>query len=1540
MCVTHKYQLINDVFSIDADSEGWTTAFVKKWLQTDFSPTSIAKILFSPEHPEQAECGAEEDVPASTPIGPVLQQPPCYLEDEEEEIYISESMQEITDAPPSIQVPAEDLCVEPGQPATFTAIITGRPTPKVQWYKDGEELSANENVQLVQHGARCSATVVCPEGEDSGTYTCFAFNHSGHASCQAQLTVEEGPMERQEREVELGKRRKLFSVYDVHEEIGRGTFGVVKRVIHRRTGEVFAAKFLPLRSSTRTRAFQERDLLSRLAHPRVACLLDFFCTRRTLVLITEMCCSHGLLDHLLLRGSVSEMEVRSYIQQILEGVGHIHSMNILHLDIKPDNILMVYPPRDEIKICDFGFCQEMDSSRHQYSMLGTPEFVAPEIVHLEPVSVATDIWSVGVMSYICLVGRCPFVGETDRVTLLRVGEGTLNWDAPDVMYRSPEAQNFLHMLLQPDPEKRPSAFECLSHEWFQDEHAGEDTDEINTKTLKAFMSKRKWQRSLTCIGSVLTLRPIPELLDAPLRDTAVTVPREPQEHSSTSVSSGSSSEYDEADSWDFFQHCSQTEEEEETEEDYDPLAERAQIPEPFSRLHLDAEEDEEVTLGEEEDGEMVGRRSVLERSISRQSVASSSSVSCQHTPQRERRFSKDSSHSLYLSDGDEGSGSDGGRIPRGSVIRSTFYSTSHQLSPMSARHMTLRDKFQAKKQERGRKPLRRSFSGRLNEPLIEYVEDETETNRGQRRASIQPTIQKSCSFDSGVGLAHANAPPHRRSRSLDESSRRSPSSPKRTKSGEEDGSQSLKEDLTDDEVAGRNLLAIPSPRRPPRRRGSVAPAQGTRTMGGSSVPSSLLAGDRMISRQDREQTEGDAFAGSQGSLAESSILEHGGSESSSRLGSCEELSRGPLVGRYRSGESDGYDDQGEPLIPPSPCSFQEVKPRSSFPQAPPRNRTRSNPNLTTNRGSLPGTPLTASPSPSLSFLQAPERPPRARDKKESHGLQRHASAPALEARLPTGRSPKLGLLKIFRRQSWTGHSYSHLENTELGPTLGEIMKPDTPTMSLRKKMRASASSLTKLFSRSSSKEDVSKRGPIVKGPALVPSEGEGSSGLESPKKRTSKLLPSFKIPAFKKTKDLPVRPNKAEVLQLDGGGVLLVWRPVQSSEPVTYCVQYCTDGGEWTVLSEEVTDSCYVVQDLPRGASYVFRIGCITKTGAGPFSEASAPVVMATHPEESHIPLIKTESLGSKVSGSEQQAKKKNYNFLSEINRGRFSVITLCRDAETSQVFAAKITPYQAQQRQLVLREYQLLKRLHHPHLVQLHAAYITPCYLVLVEELCPGKELLYSLAARDLYSETHVAELLAQILSAVDYLHSRRVIHLDLKSDNMLVDDCNHLKIVDLGSAQSFTPGQPLTIEHIQGLSESKAPEILDGQGVGPETDVWAVGVLSFIMLSADSPFHAELGWEQDRNIKKGKIQFGRCYPGLSEGALNFMKSSLNNKSWGRPTAAECLLNPWLRSHRAPHKGRHSKVCFSTDKLKDYLKQKEEKRDQVRTKLQGPFFQ
>lgn len=160
------------------------------------------------------------------------------------------------------------------------------------------------------------------------------------------------------------------------------------------------------------------------------------------------------------------------------------------------------------------------------------------------------------------------------------------------------------------------------------------------------------------------------------------------------------------------------------------------------------------------------------------------------------------------------------------------------------------------------------------------------------------------------------------------------------------------------------------------------------------------------------------------------------------------------------------------------------------------------------------------------------------------------------------------------------------------------------------------------------------------------------------------------------------------------------------------CPPSTTAGAGWTLLSEEATDSCYVVKDLPRGASYVFRVGCITKSGTGPFSDSSAPVVMATDPEgerhkrllhqagnlllcfyqfcrksnslipsicflfsETRIPLIQTESLGSKGIGSDHQTQK-NYSFLSEINRlvrGEFYPLVsicapLCRAIQLSPV--------------------------------------------------------------------------------------------------------------------------------------------------------------------------------------------------------------------------------------------------------------------------------
>ncbi|KAJ8403240.1 hypothetical protein AAFF_G00354570 [Aldrovandia affinis] len=186
----------------------------------------------------------------------------------------------------SIQEPIKDLFRQCGHIATsFTTLI-----------KDREPVSDNEHIELAQHDACCSPTLISAVTVDHGIDMVLAQNSSGEVPCRAELTLEGGSEDAaQERRIELGKKRKLWTLCKIHEDIGRGTFGVVKRVSRRDSKESFTAKFFPLRSSVRTRAFQERDLQTHLAHPRVAHLLDSFCTHRTLVLLTELYPSSSLL---------------------------------------------------------------------------------------------------------------------------------------------------------------------------------------------------------------------------------------------------------------------------------------------------------------------------------------------------------------------------------------------------------------------------------------------------------------------------------------------------------------------------------------------------------------------------------------------------------------------------------------------------------------------------------------------------------------------------------------------------------------------------------------------------------------------------------------------------------------------------------------------------------------------------------------------------------------------------------------------------------------------------------------------------------------------------------------------------------------------------------------------------------------------------------------------------------------------------------------------------------------------------------------------
>merc|ERR1719295_2135883 len=111
-----------------------------------------------------------------------------------------------------------------------------------------------------------------------------------------------------------------------------------------------------------------------------------------------------LFDFISEKERLSEEEASNFIKQILLGVKHMHLKNVAHLDLKPENIMLKTDASHLLKLIDFGLSRKIKPGEEIREMLGTPEFVSPEVVNYEPLSLNTDLWSIGVITYIMLSG--------------------------------------------------------------------------------------------------------------------------------------------------------------------------------------------------------------------------------------------------------------------------------------------------------------------------------------------------------------------------------------------------------------------------------------------------------------------------------------------------------------------------------------------------------------------------------------------------------------------------------------------------------------------------------------------------------------------------------------------------------------------------------------------------------------------------------------------------------------------------------------------------------------------------------------------------------------------------------------------------------------------------------------------------------------------------------------------------------------------------------------------------------------------------------
>ncbi|XP_003797599.1 serine/threonine-protein kinase 17A [Otolemur garnettii] len=255
-------------------------------------------------------------------------------------------------------------------------------------------------------------------------------------------------------------------------ELGRGKFAVVRKCIKKDSGKEFAAKFMRKRrkgQDCRMEIIHEIAVLELAQdNPWVINLHEVYETPSEMILVLEYAAGGEIFDQCVAdrEEAFKEKDVQRLMRQILEGVHFLHIHNVVHLDLKPQNILLTSDsPLGDIKIVDFGLSRIMKNSEELREIMGTPEYVAPEILSYDPISMATDMWSIGVLTYVMLTGISPFLGNNKQETFLNISQMNLSYSEEEFDVVSESAIDFIKTLLVKKPEDRATAEECLQHPW-------------------------------------------------------------------------------------------------------------------------------------------------------------------------------------------------------------------------------------------------------------------------------------------------------------------------------------------------------------------------------------------------------------------------------------------------------------------------------------------------------------------------------------------------------------------------------------------------------------------------------------------------------------------------------------------------------------------------------------------------------------------------------------------------------------------------------------------------------------------------------------------------------------------------------------------------------------------------------------------------------------------------------------------------------------------------------------------------------------------
>ena len=285
--------------------------------------------------------------------------------------------------------------------------------------------------------------------------------------------------------------------YKVISRLGDGSYGTVYLAMNLFTRTNVAMKKINKVKENEIDEMEiknEIDILKKLDHPNIVKILEFYSTEKAYYIITDYCSCGELYNQIKHQYTENQLAVLFY--QLFSGLCYLHANNIVHRDLKLENILISEIERDKetnknlfwIKIIDFGTAKIFEKNKSEKAVVGSSYYIAPEVLQ-KHYNEKCDTWSAGVILYMLIVGRAPFDGKDDDEIIENISKGEFNGKHRKLVSASNEVQDLVKKLLEVDPVRRLSAAQALKHPWFTKFKAKSLYNNIEKEKIEMYLNR-------------------------------------------------------------------------------------------------------------------------------------------------------------------------------------------------------------------------------------------------------------------------------------------------------------------------------------------------------------------------------------------------------------------------------------------------------------------------------------------------------------------------------------------------------------------------------------------------------------------------------------------------------------------------------------------------------------------------------------------------------------------------------------------------------------------------------------------------------------------------------------------------------------------------------------------------------------------------------------------------------------------------------------------------------------------------------------------